>query len=323
MRGRRASDARIPARSDTAGEGTRPKSRGSSRRPAERCGSDADYPLPRHISDEDFEALAEVQRFTPREKEHVQQCLRWTIQRMNALMGAKKNVAKHKSPSELADMLEQMISLKRRERAKRGEIDREMGGALSDALYRSLLDVLTPELVKASPKFAQELARAKEEHVQTGWVYGDVEEVTVPRSITTSLCRDWYEELVRRQIEALENLLRRVKDSPRDKGGSPEHIWRTYLIRDLAGLYDALGRNPTATKTSKDPITNRGLFVDFVEGVFSAIGWPTAGIETAVCKYVPPFRDFRQMEMEKRRDDEWADLAAERGGREGDDDTDG
>jgi hypothetical protein len=129
--------------------------------------------------------------------------------------------------------------------------------------------------------------------------------------VARSVCRDWYGELAQGQIDALEELLRRAKESPRDKGGSPDHVWRIHLIRELADLYFVLKRpDPTTTKTSKDAKTTRGLFVDFVDGVFSAIGWPSAGIETAICKHLPPFRDFYYARREKLQDDASAEMAA-------------
>jgi hypothetical protein len=265
-------------------------------------GSNADYPLPKHITDEDFDALASVQRFTPEEKEYARERLPEIIDDVIAEMRAPKSRS-GKSPGVLAEMIEQMIALHRKELMKSRELDRETRGALTDARSRRTLDVLTLDLVQDSPKYASEVARRREQHAASGFLDDDFER-TLPMDVARWLYRDLHERLAQCQIDALEEVLRRVKESPRDKGGSPDLVWRTHLIRELANLYFKLRRNPTTTRTGKNKnlADKRGLFVDFVEGVFSAIGWPTAGIDRAVDTHLPPFRDLYDERCGKARD---------------------
>lgn len=111
----------------------------------------------------------------------------------------------------------------------------------------------------------------------------DVEDLSLDDRISfaTRRSRDLITTILAELAQALDDSCRRIIDLP--DGRKPLEM-RTYLMAALAQLWQRLNKKPTPGRRSE--------FGQFCENVFSALGWPTDGVNAALPGAIAKWREL-------------------------------
>jgi hypothetical protein len=111
----------------------------------------------------------------------------------------------------------------------------------------------------------------------------DVEDLSLDDRIffASRRSRDVIAAVLAELAQALDDARRRIVELP--DGRKPLEL-RNYLMAALAELWHRLGKKPT--------LGRRSNFGQFCENVFSAIGWPTEGVNAALPDTIAKWREL-------------------------------